>query len=369
MTREFNDAEVRMTRARSQRLCGNRSRDVAEVVRDFVGVQSQDMRATRMALRSRTTDVDADDVRAAYDDDRTLVRIWAMRGTLHMVAAEDVGWLVSLLGPVFAAADQRRREQLGLDAELLDKAIPALRDIVTEHGPVTRADLVGRLKGKGVWLDLKTQGPAHLIGYAAMTGVICRGPDVEKEEPTYAIIEDWARGQRELDENEALAELARRYVASRGPVTAEDFKRWTGLPAKQARRGFELAAEDLTEVEAAGMRAWVTKGTIRSAPGKEPSVALIPMFDEYLLSYASRDVLLAPQFAERIQARGFIKPAVLLDGRVVGTWKQKRTKSKVTVEVDPFEKLTSIESKIESTVRDIGRFLGLECELRLLRPA
>lgn len=369
MTRQLNEDEVRMTRARSQRLCGNRSRDVVEVVRELVGVQAQDMSATRMALRARTSDVDADDIRAAYDEDRTLVRTWVMRGTLHMVAAQDVGWLVSLLGPVFTVADQRRRAQLGLGDELLVKAIPALRDIVAEHGPITRADLVRRLKGKGVSLDLKTQGPAHLIGYAAMTGVICRGPDAEAEEATYVIIEDWAGHHRQLDDDEALAELARRYAASRGPVTAEDFKRWTGLPAKQARHGFELAAEHLTEVEAAGVRAWVAKGTRRSTPRKEPSVELIAMFDEYLLSYASRDLVLAPRFAKRIQAGGFIKPAVLLDGRVVGTWKQKRTKSKVTVEVDPFEKLTAIESQIGTAVRDIGRFLGLEHDLRLGKPS
>jgi hypothetical protein len=166
-----------------------------------------------------------------------------------------------------------------------------------------------------------------------------------------------------------LAELARRYTASRGPVTVEDFKRWTGLPTEQARRGFELAAEDLTEVEAAGvLRAWVAPGTTRSRPRKDPSVELIAMFDEYLLSYASRDLLLAPRFAHRIQRGGFVKPAVLLDGRVVGAWKQKRTRSKVTVEVDPFEKITVIEPQIESAVRGIGRFLGLECELRLGKP-
>jgi hypothetical protein len=135
MTRQFNEDDIRMTRAHSQRLYGNRSHDVLEVVRDLVGVQAQDMSACRMALRSRTTGVDADGIRATYDEDRTLVRIWAMRGTLHMVAAEDVGWLVRLLGPVFVAADQRRRDQLGLDDELLAGAIPALRDIVTEHGP------------------------------------------------------------------------------------------------------------------------------------------------------------------------------------------------------------------------------------------
>lgn len=99
-----------------------------------------------------------------------------------------------------------------------------------------------------------------------------------------------------------------------------------------------------------------------------PSVELVGLFDEYLLGYASRDLVVAKKFAKRIQAGGFVKPAVLLDGRVVGTWKQKRTAKKVTVEVEPFEKVSAVESHIESAVVDVGRFLGRDAELRLGRP-
>jgi hypothetical protein len=368
MTRQFTEDEVRLTRARAQRLNGNRGSDVVEVVRDLVGVQAQHMPAARMALRPRTTGVDAEGVRKAYNENRTLVRIWAMRSTLHMVAAEDVGWIVGLLGPVFAAADKRRRDQLGLHDDVLKKAVPTLHEIVAENGPITRADLVQRLGRKGISVGPETQGPAHLIGYAAMTGFICRGPDVEKEEPTYVVIKDWAGKQKQLDDDEALAELTRRYVASRGPVTPEDFKRWSGLPAKQARRGFDLVGEELSEVDAAGEPAWVASGTTRCKPRKEPSVVLVGLFDEYLLGYASRDLVVANRFAKRIQAGGFVKPAVLLDGRVVGTWKQKGTVKKVTIEVEPFEKVTAIESQIESAAADVGRFLGRDAELRLGRP-
>lgn len=86
------------------------------------------------------------------------MRIWAMRSTIHMVAAEDGGWIVGLLGPVFAAADQRRRDQLGLDDNMLKKAVPTLHEIVAETGPITRADLVQRLGRKGA--SSSTPGPS-----------------------------------------------------------------------------------------------------------------------------------------------------------------------------------------------------------------
>lgn len=366
--RKLTEGEVRLTRARAQRLYGNRGSDVVGVIRDLVGVQAQDMAAARMALRPRTTGVNAEGVRKAHNKDRTLVRTWAMRGTIHMVAAEDVGWIVGLLGPVFAAADQRRRDQLGLHNHVLEKAVPTLHEIVAEHGPITRADLVQRLAHKGVVVDSRSQAPAHLIGYAAMTGLICRGPDDEKEEPTYVVLERWAGKQKQLTDDEALAELTRRYIASRGPVTPRDFKKWSGLSTKRSRYGFDLVGEELSEVDAAGVQARVTSGVSPCKPRNDPWVELVGLFDEYLLGYESRDLVVAKRFAKRIQAGGFVKPAVLLDGRIVGTWKQKRNAKRVTVEVEPFENVSAFESHIESVVLDVGRFLGCAAELHLRRP-
>jgi Winged helix DNA-binding domain len=335
----------------------------------MVGLQAQNAHAARLSVRPRTEGIDAARVTRAYNEERTVVRTWAMRGTLHMVAAEDVGWIVALLGPIFAGANRRRRLQLGLDDEVCRRAVPMLRRIVAADGPLTRAGLVRRLAAKGVSLDPKTQAPPHLIGYAAMQGVICRGPDGEKDEPTYVLVEDWAGRQLELGPEESLAGLARRYIASHGPVGAHDFARWSGLPAGQAKKGFELVAGELQEVRAAGEPAWVAASST-SPPRVSRSVQLIAHFDEYLLGYRSRDLILSPKFAKRIQAGGgFVQPAVLVDGYVAGTWRQQRKKDRLVVEVQPFEPLPDvILPALEADAADIGRFLSTDIELRLAEP-
>lgn len=355
---------------RSQRLVGSQPTDVAELVRHMVGLQAQNVNAARLSVRSRTEGIDADTVTRAYNEDRTVVRTWAMRGTLHMVAAEDFGWIVGLLGPIFAAANRRRRLQLGLDDEICQRAVPALRRIVASEGPLTRADLVQRLAAKGVSLDPKSQAPPHLIAYAAMQGLICRGPDLEKDEPTYVLVEDWVGEQLELGPDESLAELARRYVSSHGPVEPEDFARWSKIPVGQARKGFELIASELREVEAAGGPAWVTaSSTSVKQDGWKPRVRLVGHFDEYLLGYRNRDLVLSPEFAKRIQVGGFVQPAVLVDGYVAGTWRQKRNKKRLVVDVQPFQQLPDeVRPALEAEVADIGRFLATDTELQVPEP-
>lgn len=361
-----------MARLRSQRLVDSQIEDVAELVREMVGLQAQDVRPARLSVRPRTDSIDAAAVTRAYNEERTVVRTWAMRGTLHMVAAEDVSWLVALLGPIFARTNRRRRLELGLDDEVCGRAVPALRRIVAAEGPLTRAELVQRLAAEEVPLDPKSQAPPHLIGYAAMQGIICRGPDVDKDEPTYVLIEDWAGEQRKLGPEEALAELARRYTASHGPVTPKDFARWSGLPAGQAKKGFELIASDLDEVEITGEPAWMTAASPAGPKERaEPNVRLLGHFDEYLLGYHSRDLVLSPEFAKRIQAGGgFVQPAVLVDGYVVGTWRQQRKKDRLIVEVQPFEQLPAEAlPRLEAEAADISRFLATPTELHISAPA
>jgi winged helix DNA-binding protein len=360
-----------MARARSQRLVGSRVKDVAELVRGMVGLQTQNVAAARLSVRPRTDGIDAANVTHAYNEKRTVVRTWAMRGTLHMVAAEDVGWIVALLGPIFAAAGRRRRLQLGLDDQVCRRALPLLHRILEAEGPLTRADLIRRLAAKGVSLDPKSQAPPHLIGYAAMQGIICRGPDVEKDEPTYVLVEDWAGAQLELGSEESLAELARRYVTSHGPVRPEDFARWSGLHAGQAENGFKLIAGDLEEAWAGGEPAWVVASRASgSRDSRRPSVRLIGHFDEYLLGYRDRDLVLSSKFAKRIQAGGgFVQPAVLVEGYVAGTWRQIWKKGRLVIEVQPFEPLPDETlPALEAEAADIGRFLSTETEVQVTEP-
>jgi Winged helix DNA-binding domain len=383
VTRSGED-RLRQLRLRAQRLTGRRPGDVAELVRAVGGLQAQDLPASRLAVRPRSTGVDEAAVRRACDQDRSVVRTWAMRGTLHMVAAEDAGWLVALLGPGFAAGNRRRRLQLGLDDRLCERALEMLPAVLA-GGPLSRADLVRALAAKGVQVPPEGQAPAHLVGYAAMRGLVCRGPDLDDDTPSYVPLEEWvgARrggpgdrrggppGDRALDPEEALAELARRYLAGHGPAAPEDLAAWSGLALGRARHAFRLAGDALEQVELDGRRLWAPAGVpLPRSRAAGPVVRLLGRFDDYLLGWKGRDLILDPRFARRIQAGGgWIHPAVVVDGRVAGTWRARRTDDRLDVSVEPFGGRLPPGTRpgLEEEVADLGRFLAVEPRLGLER--
>ena len=362
-----SEDQVRRARMRAQRLTGRRPRSVAEVVRALGGLQAQDTPASRLALRPRGAGLDEAAVRRACDQERSVVRTWIMRGTLHLVAAEDAGWLVALLGPGFAAADRRRRLQLGLDDELCERALKVLPAVLA-GGPLPRAELVRALAAKGVRIDPDGQAPAHLVGYAALRGLVCRGPDLGGDQASYVLLDDWVgadRMRRPPDPDDALAELARRYLGGHGPAAPEDLAAWSGLPAGRAQRAFQLVAGELRPVELDGRTLWAPAGAPPARRPAEPVVRLLGRFDDYLLGWRGRDLILDPRHARRIQAGGgWIHPALVVDGRVVGTWRARRAGDRLEVTVEPFGRLPpGARPGLEAEVADLGRFLGVEARI------
>jgi len=366
MTRSLSEDQARRLRLRSQRLTGERPSGVHELVRVMGGIQAQDTAASRLAVRPRAAGLDAVAVREACNRERSVVRTWAMRGTLHMVAAEDAGWLVALLGPGFAAANRRRRRQLGLDDDTCDRGLRAIGKVLA-GGPLPRGELVSGIAREGVVVDPRSQAPAHLVAYAAMRGLVCRGPDLDGDEPTYVLLEDWlGTRSRSLDPEAALAELTRRYLGAHGPAAPADLAAWAGIAAGQARRGFELVAGELVEVCAAGAPAWTLRGATLPRQGSgRPRVRLLYRFDDYLLGWRGRDLILEAGFAHRIQAGGgWIHPAVVVDGRVVGTWRlTSGAGGRLSVAVEPFEPLEGALPGLEAEAADLGRFLGATATL------
>ena len=360
-------SQVLRLRLRSQQLSGGRAADVAEVVARMGALQAQSTRDARLAVRPRADGPDAAAVDEACNQTRSVVRTWAMRTTLHMLAAQDVGWVVDLFRPP-AGVLSRRQRQLGLSAELLGRALPAIAGILSECGPLARAALVAKLADRGVVVDPRSQAPAHLIGYAARQGLVCRGPDLSDDEPTYVLLADWVGEHAPLPPDQALAELARRYARAHGPAAAGDFAYWSGLPLGRARRAFELAAGELREVDAAGERAWLDAALDVSAPDPEaPCVRLLPHFDEYLLGYRSRDLALPAPFARRIQAGGgWVRATIVVDGRVVGTWQQQRKGDQSVITVETFARLDPAALPgLEAEAADLGRFQRAMTSLRV----
>jgi hypothetical protein len=376
-------AELTSLRCRAQLLSGPPAGGVVEVLRQLGAVQAQAPGPPRLAIRARTGGCTAADVDRACSVDRSVVRTWLMRGTLHMVPAADVRWLGALFGPRNSKAGRRRREQLGLDEKLCQRALVAIEAVLRGGEPLTRAELIERIAAEGIGIDPKTQAPAHLMAYAANSGLICRGPERAKDEPTYVLLDEWVPDAAELDPDEALAELARRFLDGHGPAAPADFVSWSGLPIAEGRRAFELIADEVARFEIDGaelsLPADVLDGgeldtlarnvereqaTVVLADNEPDLVRLLGHFDPLLLGYRSRDHVLDPCYSKRIQTGGgFVQPAVLCGGRVIGTWQLDRSRRKARAVIEPFERIPKMaEESLAAEVADIGRFLGIEVD-------
>jgi DNA glycosylase AlkZ-like len=308
-------------RMHAQRL-GSPAADVLAAVTAAGGLQAQDTAACRLSVRARTTGLTRGDVDRACAEG-VVVRTWLMRSTLHMVPASDVHWLVDLLGPAALRKQRRRRLELGLTDSVCALAMELLPSILTGRA-LSRAEVVHELITKGVSVQPKGQAPAHLLFYAAMSGLICRGPELDRDEPSYVLLDEWVT--RRFTPEDPLQELGRRYHQAFGPASAEDFAYWAGIPLGQARRVEPSSGDD----------------------SSSDVVRLLPAFDTYLLGYKERPV--AAEFARRINAGGgWIHPTVVVDGRVVGVWHLRSG----AVEVEPFEQLPDLSTEIA----DVHRFL------------
>ena len=179
MVLSLSDDQTRLLRCHAQRLYPE-ERDaaagVAQVVEEICGVQAQVPRAAALAVRARSSGLHSSDVAHAREQERSVVRTWCMRGTLHLVATEDVGWLLSLLGPLFVGAGRHRLARLGLDDDAAAKGVRAIRDELADDGPSTREELVEGIRRRGVRIAADSQAGYHLVRRAALEGVLCFGP-------------------------------------------------------------------------------------------------------------------------------------------------------------------------------------------------
>ncbi|HEY6285096.1 MAG TPA: winged helix DNA-binding domain-containing protein [Ktedonobacteraceae bacterium] len=376
MTVSLSDDQLRLVRLTAQRLTPQQPGEVigvAQVVKEVCGIQAQDESAATLAVRARSIGLLDSAVEQARVHDRTIIRTWGPRGTLHLLASDDIGWLLPLFGPVFVAGDRRRRGELGLSEDICAQGMRIIRNALANQGPLTRAELFEQLSNQGIHLE--GQARPHLLGRAALEGLICLGPD-RGTEPTYVLLNDWIGQEHKghsLSEDEANAELTRRYLSAYGPATPGDQAAWSGLPLSKIRAVWQRIEDELLGIETAGSPVWMLKTQavrLDELAESTPIVRLLPRFDIYLLGYQKRDLTVQPQYAKRINAGGgIVHPTVLVDGRTVGVWKSKREKDHFVVMVEPFEQLApEIYEGLETETEDLARFLGVKTSLRLMRP-
>jgi hypothetical protein len=335
-------------------------------VRDVCGVQAQDATEAGLSIRVRGAEVTADDVEQALVSDRSIVRMWAMRRTLHLIAAEDIGWLLSVLAPPLLAGMTRRLGQLGLDDDACRRGVGIIRQVLGDQGPMTRSELAGSLAAGGV--DARGQRAPALLCRACLEGVVCHGP-ARSGESTYVLLADWTEPLKGVRIHAALSELLTRYIAAFGPATPHDFAAWSGLGVAATRAGWALAANRLTEVEVAGQPAWVLDGktNILAKPtgSRPPVVRLLAGFDAYLLGYHDRTLALEARHSKRVNAGGgMVRPTISIDGRIVGTWRHSKIRRRHELTLEAFSPIPAeAQERLVAEAADVKRFLnGPEAE-------
>jgi len=363
-------AFLRALRLRAQRLYPAAAvPDVASLAAHLCGIQAQDPAAAALAIRARTTGLTAADVDRARVETRAVVRTWAMRYTLHLLDARDVRGFTALLGPTLIRRQRARHAQLGLNDVTAARALAAIRTILGDAGPLTRAELMERLRPHDV--PTAGQAAAHLVSRAAMEGLICLGPD-RGPEPTYVLLDDWlpSPGGETSVAGATVGDLVLRYLTAFGPAQPEDFVSWSGLGLRDTRAAFAALGPSLVELTCGGVTYWLPASRAPWLDAPEPEgalVRLLPAFDLTMLGYASRAWIVPEAFDREVnRGGGMVRPVLLIDGVAAGTWRLRRAARSAVAEVTPFAPLApEVLAALEAEARDVGRFVGLETRLDL----
>jgi hypothetical protein len=346
--------EIAKLRLSAQHIAQADFKNAHDVVAWMGAMQAQDYPGALWSLALRTHGLTMRGVEEAITN-RKIVRTWPMRGTLHFLAAEDVRWITSLLAPRAVAAAAGRRHQLELDDAVMEKSKAIIIEALAGNQPKTRTELCQLLDDKGI--ITADQRGLHILHYLAETGLLCFGPH-EGKQPTFVLLDEWLSPTPEKEHDEALRDLARRFFASHGPATLQDFAGWGFMKISDAKLGLELARPRLVRIESNGVDYWMA----RDLQPAQNATFLLPGFDEYMLGYKNRSAALHELHANKIVPgnNGMFLPMLVIDGQVVGTWKRATRATSQQLTIVPFEPLSKAEiATIAPAIKRYEQYCGL----------
>jgi uncharacterized protein YcaQ len=363
VARGIDPAGLARLRAATQLLHRPASaRDPVEIAREIAGAQAQDVYAGPLTFRSRSRSLKAADITQARTEDRSLLRTWVMRMTIHLIPTEDAGWWLPLFEPGIARWSSRRLEQLGLPRQKQEKALGVIGKALGDEGPLTRSEARERAKSAGI--ELNTQTGMHIALSAVVSGLACLGPDRGKT-TCLVLREDWIGEQPPFDRERALAELARRFLRAFGPATERDFAYWSGLPLRDVRTGLRSISSQIEEVQVGDETMLVLGGTLPRLP-RAGQVRMLGNFDTYLLGWKDRGFSVTGEHAIHVKegGGGWIRPVIVEDGIVVGGWRSARKGGRLEISLNLSRaERERLGTAIEAEVADIERFEGMEARI------
>lgn len=345
--------------------------DLVTIVERTGGIQAQVMSAAELALFTRLQELSPQDVRSALWQDHTLIKTWAMRGTLHLLSSRELPLYVAARDWHVTPAWSRYFAEFGLNTPAHQESFLSAIPHVLEHGPLTRqqlADAVAKHTGIAQVRDfIMSANWGSPLKPSAYRGDLCFGPS-QAQNVTFVNPKTWLGTWPSIEPGQALKHIVQHYLQAYGPATPEDFARWWGGRITQAKKLFQSISNALEEVEVEGWRAFVLRATLEPMQCLEPAemIHLLPLFDAYTIGIPrDHEPILSPAYKSLVfRPQGWISAIVLVNGSMQGVWQHTTRRSQTIIRVRLFCSPTaSIRKGIEAEAQRLSDYFKAKVSL------
>lgn len=367
-------AEVVRRRLHAQHLRGHRLDHPAEVVSGLLAVQGQELPVARWSLGCRLTRAGDEDVRRALDDGEVL-RTHALRPTWHLLAREDLRWVLALTSPRVLRASAPGFRRVGLDDETLartDVLVARVVERLTAEGRhPTRPEIAAALADDG--FEAGSEAVGFAVIHAELAGIVVSGR-ARGTLHTYALADERAPGGVALTGDAALVELVRRFLVGHGPAAVRDVAWWATLTLTQVRRALDALGDAVERVEVDGHELWWVPSSDdddlagdAASSSDEPVVDMLQVYDEVFGSFPTTRSLADPA------ALGASRPTdyaslhvVLVDEQLAAWWQRRVTNGVIEARVHPLRAFSAAErAAVLARFDAYGRFADQEVAVTL----
>ena len=350
-------SNILMQRLLNQHILGPQFGKPDDIVRWMTAVQAQDFLSSLWAIGIRVKNSFQTDIEDAITD-KSIVRTWLLRGTLHFVTSQDIRWILELISPRIIEGNANFLEKhLQLDSDVFRKSRGVIINALEGGQHLKRKELYNELKSADI--NISDLRGIHILHRLALDGVICFGPREGKQQ-TFVLLDEWIPKSKTMSRENALAELTLRYFKSHGPSTLKDFRWWSGLTDSDARIGLDKNKSLLVSEDIDNQTYWFSNYK-QDTDDLYPSSQLLPDFDEYIVGYKDRSHLVNGISNNKMELNEFIfNPTIIVNGEVVGTWKRTFKAGKVKISLNHFKSLNNENIRvIKEAATAYGNFIDI----------
>jgi hypothetical protein len=350
---KMSPQEILNIRLSNQQIVQSNFDNPAEVVGWMGAVQAQDYGMSKWAVGVRLPNAMDTQIEAAINAGK-IIRTHVMRPTWHLVAAEDIRWMLELTAPNLDKAAGSFYRKLGLDAVFFKKSNALIAQLLQGGNELTRQEIRDTLEKQGIY-------STELLMYKAeIDRIVCNGA-MRGKQFTYALFDAKVPPSKPISRDEALSQLTKKYFLSHAPATLKDFCWWSGLSVADAKKGLEMSQSDFIS-ETIGTEIYYFHTAHTNTKNSENTLCLLPAFDEFLISYKDRTAAISLENQPKAFTKnGIFYPVIVENGRVIGTWKKTIKSKQLEIKTDLFKPFTDYQKEgFEKAVEKMKAYYDLK---------